>query len=146
MADINGLSCSLCFERYNEKDRVPTSLECGHTLCKACLIAGNLRTCPSCRTPISKPIAQLRPNYGLLQALDASGGERLHGARAWGGVSREGRALGGHWQRGGGERAYGGDSGMCMHHWAAGTRDSPSLVTSEAYAAAPLYPLHPPFS
>lgn len=30
----NLLNCSICFEGYNEKQRVPLILECGHTMCK----------------------------------------------------------------------------------------------------------------
>ena len=75
MADLDGLSCALCFERYNDRERVPISLDCGHTFCKACLIRGKIVACPTCRATVTKPVSQLRPNYGVLDALVASGAD-----------------------------------------------------------------------
>ena len=69
MADLDGLSCALCFERYNDKERLPICLDCGHTFCKGCLIRGNIVACPTCRATMTKPVSQLRPNYGVLDAL-----------------------------------------------------------------------------
>ena len=68
MADLDGLSCALCFERYNDKERLPIGLDCGHTFCNGCLIRGNIVACPTCRTTMTKPVSQLRPNYGVLDA------------------------------------------------------------------------------
>ena len=70
MADLDGLSCALCFERYNDKERLPICLDCGHTFCKGCLIRGNIVACPTCRATMTKPVSQrLRPNYVVLDAL-----------------------------------------------------------------------------
>ena len=71
MADLDGLSCALCFERYNNNEQLPICLDCGgHTFCKGCLIRGNIVVaCPTCRATMTKPVSQLRPNYGVLDAL-----------------------------------------------------------------------------
>ena len=69
MAYLDGLSCALCFERYNDKEQLPIGMDCGHTFCKGCLIRGNIVACPTCRTTMTKPVSQLRPNYGVLDAL-----------------------------------------------------------------------------
>ena len=69
MANLDGLSCALCFDRYTDKEQLPIGLECGHTFCKSCLILGNIVACPTCRATMTKPVSQLRPNYGVLDAL-----------------------------------------------------------------------------
>ena len=48
----------------------PLNLECSHTLCQQCIERGALRTCSTCRHPITKPVAQLSPNYALIEAIE----------------------------------------------------------------------------
>ena len=63
-------------------------LDCGHTFCKSCLIRGNIVACPTCRATMTKPVSQLRPNYGVLDALQnaiqshASGADIVQKLRA----------------------------------------------------------------
>ena len=37
MAEISVFECGICFHRYNETDRLPLSLPCGHVFCKSCM-------------------------------------------------------------------------------------------------------------
>ena len=67
------LSCSICFDPFDGAECIPLSLECGHTLCKRCIVSGGLLACSTCRHPISRPASQLRPNYGLIQAIEPAG-------------------------------------------------------------------------
>ena len=46
--------CSICFERYNTKNKIPKILHCGHTFCLECLNKMNTKSksileCPICR-------------------------------------------------------------------------------------------------
>lgn len=46
--------CSICFERYNAKNKIPKVLHCGHTFCLECLNkmkikSKNILECPICR-------------------------------------------------------------------------------------------------
>ena len=33
----NIVECSICFEKYNKKDKLPRILSCGHTFCTSCI-------------------------------------------------------------------------------------------------------------
>lgn len=74
------LECEVCFEHYDEAERRPRSLPCGHSLCHACLVdniatnAGYI-TCPFCRISCSDTpvIAEDFPtNYTLLRISEKS--------------------------------------------------------------------------
>lgn len=68
------LKCPICYEPYNVKDRQPLALPCMHTFCKACLSAGWPSRCPACREQLPtaiKGVGDLRPNYALMEALEA---------------------------------------------------------------------------
>ena len=43
------LICHVCKERYNDDDRVMSSLPCSHIFCHRCLDATNPKICPGCR-------------------------------------------------------------------------------------------------
>ena len=50
------LSCSNCKLDFNRKDKLPLSLQCGHTFCSKCISKKADQVCFSCTTPIdSKP-------------------------------------------------------------------------------------------
>ena len=76
-APIEGFSCPVCLEDYSE-GRLPLTIYCGHSTCAICLAiledtgdrtgCGNL--CPTCRQPFG-PVASLRPNFALLDAITA---------------------------------------------------------------------------
>ncbi|CAL4079009.1 unnamed protein product [Meganyctiphanes norvegica] len=74
------LECEVCFEHYDEAERRPRSLPCGHSVCHCCLVdniatnAGYL-TCPFCRISCSDTpvIAEDFPtNYTLLRISEKS--------------------------------------------------------------------------
>ena len=52
------MDCPSCYEFFDDKDRVPRNLNCGHTFCEQCLIKieqQRLTVCPICRASIAKP-------------------------------------------------------------------------------------------
>ena len=51
MADISVFECGICFHRYNETDRLPLSLPCGHVFCKSCIKSLSFQ---ACQCPIDK--------------------------------------------------------------------------------------------
>ena len=53
-----GPECSISYESYNDKDKCPRFLGCGHTFCSRCLerlLPGNTIDCPKCRNPGTVP-------------------------------------------------------------------------------------------
>lgn len=48
------IGCKICFEEFNDTDRSPLVLDCGHTFCGRCLhlwLNGHFRgQCPMCRS------------------------------------------------------------------------------------------------
>ncbi|KAJ8774243.1 hypothetical protein K2173_009674 [Erythroxylum novogranatense] len=72
--------CSVCQIRYNEDDRVPLLLQCGHGFCKDCLsrmFAASLDTtlaCPRCRhvSVVGNSVHALRKNYAVLTLLHSA--------------------------------------------------------------------------
>ncbi|KDP40550.1 hypothetical protein JCGZ_24549 [Jatropha curcas] len=69
--------CSVCQTRYNEEERVPLLLQCGHGFCKDCLsrmFSASLDTtlvCPRCRhvSVVGNSVNALRKNYAVLALL-----------------------------------------------------------------------------
>ncbi|EOY19728.1 Kinases,ubiquitin-protein ligases isoform 1 [Theobroma cacao] len=72
--------CSVCQTRYNEEERVPLLLQCGHGFCKECLskmFSASLDTslpCPRCRhvSLVGNSVQALKKNYGILALLDSN--------------------------------------------------------------------------
>ncbi|KAG0500795.1 hypothetical protein HPP92_000867 [Vanilla planifolia] len=72
--------CSVCHLRYNEEDRVPLLLGCGHGFCKSCLSrmfsasSDTTVSCPRCRHPtvVGNSVDALRKNFPVLSLLSAS--------------------------------------------------------------------------
>ncbi|KAJ0978823.1 hypothetical protein J5N97_014297 [Dioscorea zingiberensis] len=72
--------CSVCHTRYDESERVPLLLHCGHGFCKACLahmFAAAVDTaisCPRCRHPttVGNSVHALRKNFSILSLLGSS--------------------------------------------------------------------------
>ena len=70
--------CSVCRTRYNEEERVPLLLQCGHGFCKECLsrmFSASPDTslpCPRCRhmSLVGNSVQALKKNYGILALLD----------------------------------------------------------------------------
>ncbi|WJX36648.1 hypothetical protein P8452_24505 [Trifolium repens] len=83
--------CSVCQTRYNEEERVPLLLQCGHGFCRECLSrmfsasSDATLTCPRCRhvSTVGNSVLALRKNYAVLslihsavEASAAGGGNR----------------------------------------------------------------------
>ncbi|XP_024021150.1 E3 ubiquitin-protein ligase KEG [Morus notabilis] len=72
--------CSVCQTRYNEEERVPLLLQCGHGFCKECLSKmfsaspDTTLPCPRCRhvSLVGNSVHALRKNYAILALIDSS--------------------------------------------------------------------------
>ncbi|XP_038995389.1 E3 ubiquitin-protein ligase KEG-like [Hibiscus syriacus] len=71
--------CSVCQTRYNEEERVPLLLQCGHGFCKECLSrmfstsSDTSLPCPRCRhvSIVGNSVLALKKNYGILSLLNS---------------------------------------------------------------------------
>ena len=66
--------CSICCERFDEQQRCPRLLSCGHSFCSNCLeklLNEKAINCPTCRNAVSVPagVAGLPKNFALLDIL-----------------------------------------------------------------------------
>ncbi|KAK8631230.1 hypothetical protein V6N13_079987 [Hibiscus sabdariffa] len=72
--------CSVCQTRYNEEERVPLLLQCGHGFCKECLCrmfsssSDTSLPCPRCRhvSLVGNSVLALKKNYGILALLNSN--------------------------------------------------------------------------
>ncbi|QHO17825.1 E3 ubiquitin-protein ligase KEG [Arachis hypogaea] len=72
--------CSVCQTRYNEEERVPLLLQCGHGFCKECLSRmfsaspDATLTCPRCRhvSTVGNSVQALRKNYAVLALIHSA--------------------------------------------------------------------------
>ncbi|WKX91754.1 hypothetical protein Q1695_010076 [Nippostrongylus brasiliensis] len=68
-------ACGICFQLYNDSERLPKVLSCGHTNCLTCLNkwlkcgTSPFPTCPVCRKITRRPVHLLPNNFQLLQVL-----------------------------------------------------------------------------
>ena len=72
---FKGPECSICCEGYNDKEKCPRMLRCGHSFCSCCLerlLYGDIIYCPSCRDRVAVPcgVDGLSKNFALLDILD----------------------------------------------------------------------------
>ncbi|CAL4083567.1 unnamed protein product, partial [Meganyctiphanes norvegica] len=62
--------CLVCFSIYDDKERRPRFMPCGHTLCSSCLekaITENSKTCPKCRRSYTASnVENLPVNFSLM--------------------------------------------------------------------------------
>lgn len=78
MADRHHLAftCGICYEDFDTHARKPLALPCQHNYCAVCLglllSTGRTPRCPSCNEnlPRGTTLASLRPNYGLIHAME----------------------------------------------------------------------------
>ncbi|KAK3911124.1 E3 ubiquitin-protein ligase TRIM32 [Frankliniella fusca] len=73
------MDCSVCQEDYNEEERVPKVLPCGHTVCLQCV--RRLQQCPTCRTVFTGSPAEQPNNFCLLRLMRRQGDARI--PRGW---------------------------------------------------------------
>lgn len=72
--------CSVCQTRYNEEERVPLLLQCGHGFCRECLSRmfsaspDATLTCPRCRhvSTVGNSVQALRKNYAVLALIHSA--------------------------------------------------------------------------
>ncbi|KAK6729763.1 hypothetical protein RB195_006673 [Necator americanus] len=68
-------ACGICFQLYDESERLPKVLSCGHTNCLTCLSSwvkhssSPFPVCSICRRVTRKPVRLLPNNFQLLQVL-----------------------------------------------------------------------------
>ncbi|XP_054814034.1 E3 ubiquitin-protein ligase KEG-like [Prosopis cineraria] len=72
--------CSVCQTRYNEEERVPLLLQCGHGFCRECLSRmfsaspDTTLACPRCRhvSVVGNSVQALRKNYAVLALIHSA--------------------------------------------------------------------------
>lgn len=63
------LSCPVCCNSFDDKQRSPISLSCGHSICKGCLSNLHRKQCPFDQTNINIDIENLPINSALVQLV-----------------------------------------------------------------------------
>ena len=67
------MECPSCMEEFQESEKIPLNLECGHSYCKPCmermLNEFNFRKCPECRQPITHKLEDLVPNFAIIEIV-----------------------------------------------------------------------------
>ncbi|XP_034251511.1 E3 ubiquitin-protein ligase RNF182-like [Thrips palmi] len=67
------LRCNICDERFDNGERRPKSLPCGHTECLKCLKrleeTSDPLLCPECRQELVGPVDALPDNYFALSFI-----------------------------------------------------------------------------
>ena len=67
--DRSFLQCPICHNEFDEHNRQPISLGCGHTLCVSCLSELSKKQCPLDQVNVETDISKLPVNYALLQLV-----------------------------------------------------------------------------
>ncbi|XP_052126164.1 uncharacterized protein LOC113215182 isoform X4 [Frankliniella occidentalis] len=63
------MECDICLEDYNQVERVPKMVPCGHTVCLRCLEQSSRKECPTCRRVFDVPPDALPNNFALLRLI-----------------------------------------------------------------------------
>ena len=63
------LICPICCKEFDDHNRQPISLGCGHTLCDLCLSKLHRPQCPYDQATVETDVKQLPYNYALLQLV-----------------------------------------------------------------------------
>ena len=65
------LKCNVCFDFYNSSDKKPILLNCGHSLCKSCLVRLENRNCSTCRSEITQEdLEDIPVNQALIRLAE----------------------------------------------------------------------------
>lgn len=75
--------CSVCQNKYNEEERCPLLLQCGHGFCRECLSKmfsaspDSSLSCPRCRhvSTVGNSVSALRKNYAVLSLIQGGDDE-----------------------------------------------------------------------
>ncbi|XP_052129099.1 uncharacterized protein LOC113217393 isoform X1 [Frankliniella occidentalis] len=67
------MDCDSCLEDYDQAERVPKIVPCGHTVCLRCLRQSARRQCPTCCRYFFNEPDTLPNNFTLLQLMEHSG-------------------------------------------------------------------------
>lgn len=78
--DMRVPSCSVCQNKYNEDERCPLLLQCGHGFCRECLSkmfsasTDCSLSCPRCRfvSTVGNSVTALKKNYAILSLIQSS--------------------------------------------------------------------------
>ena len=73
-SDVFSPSCVVCYNRYDINTFKPSTLSCGHTLCRPC--AKEIERCPTCKK-INKNVDDPQPNYEMMDMIDSNRKFRL---------------------------------------------------------------------
>lgn len=66
------MDCPICLFTFNESNFLPLILQCGHTVCKSCILslyAIYPFKCPLDRSLIEVPLNEIKPNYALQEIM-----------------------------------------------------------------------------
>ena len=76
MISYYSFECKVCFSPYNDTDKVPLILPCGHTYCEGCIksLYKNRRIeCPNrCKTFQFNSLSAIKKNFEIVQAIEKS--------------------------------------------------------------------------
>lgn len=64
---MESLTCQICCIKYNNQDKIPSILSCGHTFCAPC-ISGFPKQCPNCRKKFEP--SRTQRNYALCSLVE----------------------------------------------------------------------------
>ena len=86
-----GPECSICLEGYNDENKCPRMLSCGHSFCSRCLerlLRGNTIDCPKCRNPVAVPsgVHSLSKNFALLDIVNETAPKQQAGKKGHSGT------------------------------------------------------------
>jgi len=67
--------CQICFEEYNNDDKKPMVLDCGHTICNSCLMSilstnqVRLRKCPFDNKELKRNANEYPVNWSYIDVI-----------------------------------------------------------------------------
>ncbi|XP_034251505.1 uncharacterized protein LOC117651533 [Thrips palmi] len=77
------LRCNICLERFDNGERLPKCLPCGHTECLKCLKELTNLRCPECRRELVGPVDALPNNYFALSFVVEREQQKRADLRLW---------------------------------------------------------------
>lgn len=64
------MECSICFIEYNDSNKQPYLLSCGHTFCISCIKEIRSWRCPNCDSDII--FETIKPNFSLIDVINST--------------------------------------------------------------------------